>query len=81
VVTALGLPQVPVALIVKVRVVTQPMTLSTCVTFTTGVLHVSVNVTKAVTLASVGTLAGLQPRSLPVGALLSTGPVVSVVQV
>jgi hypothetical protein len=81
VVTALGLPQVSVALIEKVRVVTQPVTLSTWVTLTTGVLQVSVKVTNAVTLASLGGLAGLQPKSLPVGALLSTGPVVSVVQV
>src|SRR5437016_11628932 len=44
-----------------------------------GVLHVSLAVTSALTLASVGKLAasGLQPRLLPVGALVMLGAVVS----
>src|SRR2546430_8202005 len=45
-------------------------------------VHTSLAVTSAFTLASLGKLpgAGLQPRSLPVGAPLIVGGVVSVVQ-
>src|SRR5712675_1235181 len=46
-------------------------------TLTVGVAQLSVAVTNAWMLASVGKVSGLQPRSLPVGALVMTGGVVS----
>jgi hypothetical protein len=72
-----------VALIEKVRVVTQPTVLSTWLTLTVAVLHVSVTVTPACTAASVGSVpaAGLQPRSVPAGAAVITGAMVSALQV
>ena len=80
--TALVLPQSSLALIANVRVVTQPVVLSLCVTWTAGLtVHVSLAVTNACTLASLGRLAGLHPRLLPVGALVMVGGMVSVVQV
>ena len=67
----------------NVRVVTQPLVESLCVTAIVGVLHVSVAVTNALTLASVGKLsaAGLQPKLLPVGVAVITGSVTSRVHV
>ena len=77
------LPQASLAVIVKVRVVTQPLVPSLCVTVIVGALHASVAVTNAFTLASVGKLAaaGLQPKLLPAGEAVTVGAVVSVVQV
>ena len=77
------LPQASLAVIVKVRVVTQPLVPSLCVTVIVAALQLSVAVTNAFTLASVGKLApaGLQPRLPPAGKLVMTGGVVSVVQV
>ena len=72
--------QASVAVTVNVRVTTQPLDASVCDTFTTGVLHVSVAVTDAFTLSSVGKLVGLQPKLLPVG-IVTVGAVVSTVQV
>src|SRR5206468_1473477 len=71
------------AVIVKVRVVTQPLALSLCVTVTVGALHASVAVTSAFTLASVGKLAaaGLQPKLLPRSDALRVGALGSVCQV
>ena len=74
------MPQASVALTVKVRVTTQPLVASTCDTLTVGVPQVSVAETRALTLASVGRLAGLQPRLPPVGTLVNVGAVVSAVQ-
>ena len=67
----------------NVRVVTQPLVVSACVTVIAGALHVSVAVTNPFTLASVGKLpaAGLQPKLLPLGDAVITGNVTSTVQV
>src|SRR5436309_15952281 len=66
----------------NVRVVTQPLVVSACVTVIAGALHVSVAVTNPFTLASVGKLpaAGLQPKLLPLGDALMLGALVSLVQ-
>ena len=77
------LPQASLAVIVKVRVVTQPLAPSLCVTLIVAALQLSVAVTSAFTLASLGKLAaaGLQPKLLPPGEAVTVGAVVSVVQV
>jgi hypothetical protein len=76
------LPQALVAMIVKICVTAQTFVLGTPpVTCTVAGLHASLAVTAACTLANVGTLAGLQPKFLPAGTPLSTGAVVSAVQV
>jgi hypothetical protein len=55
---------------------------SALVTATVGVLQLSVAWTKAVMLATVGGVAGLQPKAKPVvGTPVITGAVVSTVQV
>src|SRR4029078_1226076 len=81
-VAALLLPQGSLAVMLNVRVVTQPLVVSVCVTAIVGVLHVSVAVTNALTLASVAQLpaAGLQPKLLPAGDAVMLGALVSVVQ-
>ena len=61
--------------------VTHPAVLSLCVTVIVAALHVSLAVTCALMLASSGGVAGLHPRSLPVGTLVKLGPVASSVQV
>ena len=71
------LPQPSVAVTVKVRVTVQPLVASACVTLTVAVPQLSVAVTCALTLASVGGLAGLQPKLPPAGMLAITGAVVS----
>jgi hypothetical protein len=77
-----GLPQLSFAVIVKVRVVLQPVVESECETVIVGLpVQSSVAITPALTLSSVGGLAGLQPRSPPVGVLAMVGAVVSTVQV
>jgi 2C-methyl-D-erythritol 2,4-cyclodiphosphate synthase len=80
VVGAEELLQASVAVMVNVRVTTQPLVASVCETLTTGVLQVSVAETSALTLASVGRVPGLQPKLLPVGTV-TVGAVVSAVQV
>jgi hypothetical protein len=76
------LPQALVAMIVKICVTAQPLVLGTPpVTCTVAGLQVSLAVTTDCTLAAVGTLVGLQPKFLPAGTPLSTGGVVSAVQV
>ena len=82
-VAALVLPQASLAVMLNVRVVTQPLVVSACVTVIADALHVSVAVTNPFTLASVGKLpaAGLQPKLLPLGDAVTAGAVVSVVQV
>ena len=70
-----------VAVMVNVRVGAQAVPPSTWLTLMVGVPQLSVAVTNALTLASVGRLAGLQPRFEPVGALVIVGLVVSAVQV
>ena len=82
--TTLVLPQSSLALIENVRVTTQPLVLSLCVTWIAGLtVQVSLAAASACTLASLGRLAngGLQPRLVLVGALVIVGGVVSVVQV
>ena len=58
----------------------QPLVVSRCVTLVVTALQVSLAVTCAATLASVGGLVGLQPKLLPVGTV-KVGTVVSDVQV
>jgi hypothetical protein len=67
----------------NVRVVTQPLVVSALVTLMVGVpAQLSVALTNAVTLAQLGSVAGLQPKATtPVGAPVITGAVVSTVQV
>ena len=72
------MPQASEAVTVKVRVTTQPLVASLWETLTVGVPQLSVAETRALTLASVGRLAGLQPRFEPVGTLVNVGAVVSV---
>jgi hypothetical protein len=75
------LPQASVAVTVNVLVWAQGEPLRADVTVMVGVLlQLSVAVTKAFTLATEGSVAGLQPRLLPVGTV-TTGAVVSTVQV
>ena len=74
------LPQASVAEMVNVRVGAQAVPPSTWPTLMVGVPQVSVAVTRALTLASVGRLAGLQPRLEPVGTLVMVGAVTSAVQ-
>src|SRR5215216_2158920 len=70
--------QVSVAVIVKVRTRAQASPLSACVTFITRVPEqLSVAVTPDLMLSSLGRLAGLQPKSLPMGAAVIDGGVVS----
>jgi hypothetical protein len=66
----------------KVRVVTQPLVVSAEVTLMVGVpAQLSVALNRAVTLAQVGRVVGLQPKARPVvGTPLITGAVVSTVQ-
>jgi hypothetical protein len=75
--------QASVAVIVNVRVTRQPLVASAQVTTMTGVpAQLSVALTSAVRLATVGNVAGLQPKARPVaGTPLITGAVVSIVQV
>ena len=75
------MPQASVARIVKVRLGVQFVVPSTCVTLMVGVPQLSVAVTCALTLTSVGRLVALQPRLLPVGTPVIVGAVVSTVQV
>ncbi len=76
----MALLQASVAVTVKVRVMMQPLVVSTCVTLVVTALHVSVAVTWDFRLASVGGLAGLQPRFPPLGTVIAGG-VLSTVQV
>ena len=69
-----------VAVTVKVLVFVQPTRESAKVMFVVTALQVSVEVTCAATLATVGGVAGLQPRLLPVGTV-RLGRFVSIVQV
>jgi hypothetical protein len=62
---------------VKVRVGAQAVPPSTWVTVIVGVPQLSVAVTCAFMLSSVGVVVGLHPKSPPVGALVITGAVVS----
>ena len=55
------------AVIVKVRVGAQAVPLSTCVTVTLAAPQLSEAVTSVLTLASVGSVVGLQPSALPAG--------------
>ena len=73
------MPQASEALTVKVRIGAQAVPLSTWVTVTLTALQLSEVVTSALTLASVGSEAGLQPRLLPTGTV-TLGAVVSAVQ-
>ena len=73
-------PAAFVAVTVNVRVTVQPLVASACDTLTVGVPQLSVAVTNALTLVSVGGFVGLQPKLLPVGTV-TTGAVVSAVQV
>ena len=66
--------------IVKVRVGAQAVPPSTWLTLMVGVPQVSVAETRVLTLASVGSVVGLQPRFEPVGTLVIVGGVVSAVQ-
>ena len=77
------LVQASTAVIVNVRVVIQPAVASECETMTVGVPELSVAVVPALTLSSVGRVAGLglQPRSPPGGVLIMIGGVVSAVTV
>ena len=75
------MPQPSAAVIVKVRIGAQAVPPSTWLTLMVGdAVQLSVAVTRALTLASVGRLAGLQPRLEPVGTLVIVGAVVSAVQ-
>ena len=58
------------ALIVKVRVGAQAVPPSTWLTLMVGIPQLSLAETKALTLASVGSVVGLQPRLEPVGTLV-----------
>ena len=69
------MPQASVATIVKVRLGVQFVVPSTCVTLMVGVPQLSMAVTRAMTLASVGRVAALQPRLTPVGTLVIVGGV------
>jgi hypothetical protein len=81
VVGAEELLQLSVAVMVKVRVGAQAVPPSTWLTLIVGdAVQLSVAVTNALTLASVGNDAGLQPRLEPLGALVIVGAVVSAVQ-
>jgi len=75
------LPQPSVAVTVNVRVTVQPLLASLWKTLMVAALQVSVAVTSDLILASVGSVAGLQPRFPPAGTLEITGAVVSTVQV
>jgi hypothetical protein len=75
------LPQASVALMVNVRVTAQPLIESVCETFVLTKVQLSVALTSAFTLASVGKLEGLQPKTLFAGTLEIVGAVVSTVQV
>ena len=68
-----------VAVTVKVRVMIHPLVASRCVTFVATALQPSLAVTCAATLASVGSVAGLQPRLLPLGTV-KDGALVCAVQ-
>ena len=61
--------QVSVAVTVKMRVTMQPLVVSMCVTFVVTALQLSLAVTCDATPASVGGLAGLQPKLLPMGTI------------
>ena len=74
------MPQASVAVTVKVLVMAQAEPLATEVTLMVAVPQAAVALTKAVTLATVGRVVGLQPRLLPVGTV-TVGAVVSAVQV
>ena len=73
------LVQASTAVMVNVRVVIQPAVASECETMIVGVPELSVAVVPALTLSSVGRVAGLglQPRSRPGGVLIMIGGVVS----
>ena len=74
------MPQASVAVTVKVLVSAQAEPLVTEVTLIVAVPQAAVALTPAVTLATVGRLAGLQPR-LPPGGTVTVGALVSTVQV
>ena len=65
----------------KSRVVRQPVGVSVWVAVIVGVLHVSVALEAAATLASSGNVVGLQPKANPVVGTVRTGLVVSTVHV
>ncbi len=73
------LVQASTAMMVKVRVVIHAAVASECETMTVGVPELSVAVVPALTLSSVGRVAGLglQPKSPPGGVLVMIGGVVS----
>ena len=73
------MPQGSVAVTVKVLVMAQAEPLVTEVTLMVAVPQSAVASTKAVTLATVGSEAGLQPKLPPVGTV-TVGDVVSTVQ-
>ena len=73
------MPQASVAVTVKVLVMAQAEPLATEVTLMVAVPQSAVASTKAVTLATVGSEAGLQPKLPPVGTV-TVGDVVSTVQ-
>ena len=74
------MPQASVAKIVKVRLGEQFVVPSTCVTLMVGVPQLSVAVTRALILTSVGIFVALQPKLAPIGTLVMVGGVVSAVQ-
>src|SRR5687768_13616657 len=65
----------------KVRVGAHAVPPSTCVTLISGSSQLSVAVTRALTLSSVGRLVGLQPRSPPSGILSMDGATVSLTRI
>jgi hypothetical protein len=74
------LPQPSVAVIMNVRVISHGDPESTWDTLVLSTEQLSVAATNAFTLASVGKVAGLQPKLLLVGLAIITGALVSVVQ-
>ena len=72
--------QPSVAVTVNVRVTVQALVVSIYETLVAVTPQLSLTVTSALTLATVGRFAGLQPKLLPVGTV-TVGAVVSTVQV